>query len=129
MKVRGLDGRTYNMNLKNNARKKCSEPHSQARNLLKEEFPCYEILEEIPLPGSGQLTVDFFLPQLSLMVEVQGRQHDEFVPFFHGSKDKFAKSMKRDNRKKQWCDLNDIELVELLVSETEDEWRDKVHEY
>jgi very-short-patch-repair endonuclease len=80
----------------------------EAGQLLKEEFPKDIILEEVYLPDGFYL--DFFIPSRKIAVEVQGRQHTEFVPFFHGSRGSYLKSVARDQRKAQWCLMNEIEL-------------------
>ena len=57
MKVTGLNNKEYNLDLKkyivreNNTKKK-SKYHLLARNLIKEVFNSYTILEEVKLPGS-----------------------------------------------------------------------------
>ena len=70
------------------------------------------ILEEFPLPDE-RLWLDFFLPHHKLGFEFQGKQHDEFVKLFHGDKKGFEASRARDVRKRQWCEVNDIHLVEV----------------
>lgn len=73
------------------------------------------LLEEFPVPDE-RLFLDFFMPQHKLAFEFQGEQHDAFNPFFHGSKAGFARSKERDARKRSWCDLNSICLVEVRGS-------------
>lgn len=68
------------------------------------------ILEEFPVPEE-RLWLDFYMPHHRLAFEYQGIQHDKFNRFFHGDKTGFQKSQKRDERKKLWCDTNDIVLV------------------
>jgi hypothetical protein len=70
------------------------------------------LLEEFSVPGE-RLYLDFYMPQHFLAFEFHGGQHDEFNPFFHGSKGGFERSKERDLRKKQWCELNKITLVEV----------------
>jgi hypothetical protein len=70
------------------------------------------ILEEFTIPGS-RLSVDFFMPHFKVAFEFQGIQHDKFNSFFHQTKNEFKKQKERDVRTKQWCDLNDITLVEI----------------
>ena len=134
MKVQGLNGREYNLNLqrykvyKNDTKKK-STYHIGARKILRELFSGYNILEEVKLPGStathrrSVLYLDFFLPNLMLAVEVHGRQHYEYVPFFHKSKAGFVKSLARDEDKKDWCELNDIRLIVLSYLDSKEDWR------
>ena len=57
MKVLGLNGREYNLDLKKYIVKKDdktvkSKYHMTARELLHEMFSGYNILEEVKLPGS-----------------------------------------------------------------------------
>ena len=70
------------------------------------------LLEEFPIPEE-RLWLDFYLPHHSLAFEYQGQQHDEFNKFFHGDKSGFVKSQKRDERKRQWCEMNNIVLIEV----------------
>jgi very-short-patch-repair endonuclease len=45
------------------------------------------------------LYVDIVVKELNLAVECHGRQHFEFVPHFHGSRDNFARARERDAAK------------------------------
>jgi hypothetical protein len=78
------------------------------------------MLEEFPIPEE-RLWLDFFLPHHKLAFEYQGRQHDEFVKLFHGDQKGFEKSQARDSRKKDWCILNSIALVEVRGNPTIEE--------
>ena len=129
MKAKGLDGRTYPWNLT----KKCSPSkrsagHLRCRELLRELFPLDQRLEEITLPGTGGLKFDFFLPSRRLAVEVQGVQHDRFVAHFHKHRVGFLQSRGRDGRKAEFCELNEIDLVELPYNESENDWRRRIVE-
>lgn len=129
--VKGLDGKQYKFNLHGHSKKlqNKSEPHLAARALLQELFPQTSILEEVPLP-STRLIVDFYLPSYNLMVEVNGRQHSEYIPHFHGSEDeggrmKFYQGKKRDRLKREWCEINNITLVSLEYNEREN-WKTRL---
>ena len=137
MKVMGLNGREYNIDLKkyiikNDDKTVKSKYHIAARKLLAEMFKGYSILEEVKLPGSrcpskkSALFLDFFIPTLSLGVEVHGRQHYEFVQFFHKTKAGFLTSRRRDFIKEDWCELNSIELVVLKYSDSLEDWRNQI---
>ena len=137
MKAMGFDGRERRWSLS-----KCvisgddsrprSNLHVLARKVLRKQLPYDRILEEVPLPGSHKpsrkstLFVDFLIPSESLAVEVHGRQHFEFVAYFHGDKRGFRKSKARDKDKANWLELNSITLITLNYSETEDEWRERI---
>lgn len=76
--------------------------------LLKQKFMFDVILEEAYLPDGFYL--DFFIPMRKMAFEIHGRQHDEYVAHFHGSKKNFTKSQDRDSRKALWCRMNQIDL-------------------
>ena len=137
MKVTGLDGkeRSWNLskyrNVKNSSRPR-SQYHIKARKLLRKLYPRDKILEEVSLPGSGTdtrkstLYADFFIPNRSLMVEVHGHQHYEYVAFYHKKKINFYKAQARDRDKLEWCCVNDIRIVVLKYSDNLEEWERQV---
>ena len=137
MKVIGINGKEYIWNLTgydvfNDDKRKRSRFHVRARNLMKEIFNSYRILEEVKLPGSTELHrksvlyLDFYIPSIKLAIEVHGKQHYEFCPFFHRSRADFLKGKARDEDKITWCELNDIRLVTLKYTESDDEWRQRI---
>jgi hypothetical protein len=76
------------------------------------------ILEEFSIPET-KLAIDFYLPHHGLAFEFQGQQHDSFNAHFHIDKDGFNKQRNRDERKKNWCKINSINLIEIRQSELE----------
>ena len=84
---------------------------------LAEKFPFDPILEDVTIPES-RLSLDFFLPQRMIAVEVQGIQHFQMNPFFHKTKADFQNQKKRDHDKDFFCELNDINLI--LVKSVEE---------
>lgn len=79
---------------------------------LKHAFPNTRINSEYYINYQGQkLFFDFHLPNLNIVVEVQGIQHTEFNPHFHGTAENFKASRRRDRMKTEWCDINDMTLV------------------
>ncbi len=127
MKVTGLDGRQYNWNLSGlsplgSDQTPRSKGHLRARALLEKLFGADRRLEEVPLPGTGGLRADFYLPGRGLMAEVQGRQHGEYVPHYHETPLGFLRSQGRDRRKATWCETNEINLVELPDDESDEQW-------
>ena len=129
MNVVGFDGRErhWNLSRKSKASHK-SAPHKRTRLILRNLFKRDIILEEVSLPGSNTVTrtstlyADFFIPSRNLMVEVHGRQHYEFVDFYHKTVSGFYKSKARDRDKIRWCELNDINIVILKYTGSDDEW-------
>lgn len=137
MKVIGLNGREYAWNLTNysvaaNDKRKRSKYHLRARQVLKEIFHSYRILEEVKLPGStathkkGVLYLDFYVPQIMLAVEVHGQQHYEYTPFFHKNKADFAIAKAKDEDKIEWCKKNRIDIIVLKYSDTDEQWREQI---
>jgi hypothetical protein len=128
MKVTGLDNRTYTWPPKGHNESgreglTTSKFHKTIFDFLREHYPQDEILQELPLPGTGlpPLRLDFYLPLRHLAVEADGRQHEEFIKFFHKNKLEFLRSQKRDRDKEQWLTLNQLTLVRLPVGKS-DEW-------
>jgi len=80
---------------------------SQVVDTVRSVFPEMLIkLEHFVNYNNQKLFLDIFLPQLGLIIEVHGRQHDEFVAHFHGDEAGFRLSRKRDRLKEEWADLN-----------------------
>lgn len=71
------------------------------------------ILEEFPVVGT-RMSLDFYLPNHNLAFEFQGRQHTEYVHHYHKDQKTFERQKIRDQNKRQWCVLNDIDLVEVF---------------
>lgn len=134
MKVTGLNGREYTLDLKkySKQRSKCSYYHKVARELLHDIFSGYSIYEEVKLPGTvnpakkSVLYLDFYIPNAIMGIEVHGEQHFKYIPYFHKSKAGFAMAKKRDLDKKEWCRINEITLVELRWDEDPEYWREKI---
>ena len=134
MKVVGLDGKEYSWSpaKKQGKSKKASELHNKARQTLNDVFPFDRILEEVSLPGTKSQTrkttlfADFYIPNRNLVVEVHGRQHFEYVSFFHKDRLSFHKAKARDRDKKAWSEINHICLIEFLFNESKQEWREKL---
>lgn len=80
---------------------------------LKKYWSRHIVFEEFPVAGT-KLSLDFYNANKKIAIEVQGRQHTKYVPFFHGkNKINYLNQLKRDRDKLQFCELNDIELVEI----------------
>ena len=75
-------------------------------------YPNDPVYEEVPVPGE-RLVLDFVIPSLHLVVECHGRQHTEYVHHFHGNRSGFHRQQDRDDRKRRWCALNNLRLIEV----------------
>lgn len=71
------------------------------------------VFEEFPVAGT-RMRFDFFNLSRKVVVEAQGGQHTRHVKFFHGrSKIGYGQQIKRDILKIEFCEANDIQLVEI----------------
>ena len=87
---------------------------NQVIQTIKSIFP--EMLvktEEFVYYHNQKLFLDIFLPQLGVVIEVHGRQHDEFVEHFHGDAEGYRQSRRRDSLKEQWVSENGYIFVVL----------------
>jgi len=63
--------------------------------------------------GNGNLSYDFYIPKLNLLIEYQGEQHEKYIPGFHKSKKDFLKQVKHDKRKREYAKIHNIKLLEI----------------
>lgn len=81
-------------------------------------------------------TVDLWIPQLLVAIEIHGRQHYEPVDFSGKSSDgglsKYREQVRRDSQLRYWCEYSNCSLVELnhrkistLTDEELTSWIDK----
>lgn len=127
MKVKGLDGRVHNWDLRGHVPdgsddRPRSTLHLRARLLLATLFPLDIRSEEVELPGTHGLRADFVLPSRRMIVEANGPQHYEEVGFFHEHRTDFWRGQSRDRNKLDWCLLNGWRYVELPHNRSDAEW-------
>ena len=90
-----------------------SKMQFQAKQFLKKHWINHIVFEEFPVAGT-KLSLDFYNANKKIAVEVQGKQHTKYVPFFHGSnKINYLNQLKRDRDKLKFCEINNIQLVEI----------------
>lgn len=103
--------------------KKDSEGEIRARafleNYFQKPFPKIRpaFLNNEITGGKYNLEIDCFNEELKLGVEYNGRQHYEYVPFFHTSKEAFYNQKYRDKLKGIYCKENGITLIEIPYTE------------
>jgi hypothetical protein len=131
MQVKDLDGNTSRWQLigqiaKGSMQNK-SSLHLQARSMIHECFPTLQVLEEVPIQvrRSETLYLDFYLPLIKRCIEVHGEQHYKFNRFFHHTTLGFINHKKRDQDKKEWCEINGIEYIELSFDKQE-QWLERI---
>jgi very-short-patch-repair endonuclease len=90
----------------------------QVLAVINEVYPEMKVLKEEPINYKGhRLFIDFLIPQLNLIIEVHGRQHDGYVKHFHGDGSGFRAAKKRDALKHEWAELNGYIFVALREHE------------
>ena len=66
--------------------------------------------------GKGNLRFDFACyknGRIVCLIEVDGRQHFEYTPFFHKSKIAFLRQKEHDIKKNKFCLKNRIPLIRI----------------
>lgn len=76
-------------------------------HVVYEEFPVYGTL----------YTLDFFNATKKIAIEVQGGQHTKFTKYFQKSEFDFLKQLKIDETKRKFCEMNNIQLIEIFYEE------------
>jgi len=64
-----------------------------------------------------RLSFDFYNANKKIIIEVQGVQHTKFVKFFHGNRLKYLQQLKRDDKKYEFCQKNNLRLVEIYPTD------------
>lgn len=94
-----------------------SKLQKATKTFLKKYWHKHIVFEEFPVVGT-RLSLDFYNANKKIAIEVQGRQHTQYVPFFHGkNKINYINQLKRDADKLEFCKINDIKLVEIYESD------------
>ncbi len=128
MKFKGLDGKIHIVDIKQSKfplrtrRESKSNFQYKVGLQLRKLYPRYVVAEEFSIPGT-RFKIDFFLPALLLAIEVDGKQHGEYIPFFHNSRLNFQRSLERDKEKEMWCKINNINLIRIKEG---DDVREKI---
>lgn len=113
MEVKLTNGEVVWINLKKYIENKNkSNFQSQIREELKTQYPNDIIFEEVFIPIE-RFYLDLFIPTLKLVIEVNGKQHKQRIKFFHRNISDFNKQKETDERKRNWCKLNNFRLIEI----------------
>ena len=83
-----------------------------AKQFLKPFWNSHVVFEEFPVAGT-RLRFDFYNANKKVAVEINGQQHVKYVPFFHKRRSNFVSQIRRDQEKIDFCELNDINLIEI----------------
>lgn len=76
------------------------------------------VIREVYVNFKGtRLFFDFYIKELAVYIEVDGKQHFEFVKHFHGDRETFLKQKHRDNLKIQYVQENNKCLIRFNYDE------------
>jgi|TARA_B110000305_G_scaffold164784_1_gene182255 hypothetical protein len=85
----------------------------KTKKFLEKYWKGHIVFEEFPVAGT-KLSLDFYNANKKIAVEVQGKQHTKYVPFFHANnKINYINQLRRDQDKLKFCELNEIQLIEI----------------
>ena len=93
-----------------------SKFQSRVKDFLKPYWKNDIVFEEFRIVGS-RLSLDFYNANKKIAVEVQGDQHTKYVKHFHKNRLKYLDQLKRDQKKLDFCEFNDIKLVEIYSTD------------
>jgi hypothetical protein len=74
----------------------------------------------------GKLRFDYYLPDYNILIEMNGEQHYQYVEYFHGNMNKFNEQQFKDQLKKDYCDENNIKLIEVRYDDKEETTLDQL---
>jgi hypothetical protein len=101
--------------------KNISNGEKNCNIIMKELYP-YHLFEKIRpsfllnVVSNYPLELDLYNDKLKIAVEYNGKQHYEFCPYFHKSKEDFEKQKYRDSLKNELCKKNGIKLINIHYS-------------
>jgi hypothetical protein len=109
----------YKVPFKTEKKQSDSRGEIECRNVLEDTFrrpfkkyrP--DFLNNPVTGGSFNMELDCYNPELKLAVEYSGKQHYEYVPYFHKNKEAFLNQKYRDELKRRMCKDNMITLIEV----------------
>ena len=105
-------------------KRKQSKGEAIVENWLKENKLKYKtehlLLFSFNIRKKPYVFIDFYLPKKKIFIEYNGRQHYEFVPKFHKTKEDFNNQLFRDMVVRKYCEYKKIKLIELPWYLTED---------
>ena len=86
------------------------------KTFLKKYWAADVVFEELTIVGT-RLSLDFYNANKKIAIEVQGQQHFKYTPFFHGNRANYLKQIKRDYKKIEFCEINNIKFVEIYPTD------------
>jgi len=79
---------------------------------LNQNFISHKTFDDLFGMGGGKLSYDFYLPELNLLIEYQGEQHERPIEVFGGIK-QFQTQQEHDKRKREYANQHCMTLLEI----------------
>lgn len=93
--------------------KNVSKGHLKVREYLNTTNLIFEEEKKFPkLKNIQPLRFDFYIEELNIAIEFNGKQHYEPIDLF-GGKVSYKKQVVNDNLKRKFCKANNIKLIEI----------------
>ena len=105
----------YNLTWVNSKKKKMSRGQAAIVQTIEKILPNEKIEFELYL--GEKLYLDIYIPLYGIGIEYHGRQHFEWVPFFHPTEADFRLAQRRDLRKEELCREKGISLVSFRYND------------
>ncbi|OQB40554.1 MAG: hypothetical protein BWY04_01309 [candidate division CPR1 bacterium ADurb.Bin160] len=68
--------------------------------------------------SKNKIPFDFYIPSMNTIIEYNGKHHYKYNAFLHNNDiNKFYEQQERDNLKREFCDLNNIKLIEIAYDD------------
>ena len=96
--------------------KRKSKRHEEISNYLSDRFSRNFFKEEFNI--GENLFLDIYIDSIGLAIEIDGIQHDYYIPFFHGDESNFALQKFRDNKKNRLCKEQSVFLYRVKFDDT-----------
>ena len=96
--------------------RKMSRGHAALYKIMENLLPGEEVVTEHHI--GERLMLDVYCPKYKVAAEYHGRQHFEYVSYFHKDRQDFIEGQKRDERKMELCKEQGIALIVLRYNDT-----------
>ena len=92
-----------------------SQFHKSVVTFIKDNFSLFKVIQEFPIKiDHHNLFVDICITSpIKLIIEINPRQHYEFIPYFHQTQANFKHSQMLDVMKIKWAEMNGYSVLIL----------------
>lgn len=86
-----------------------SKVATECKNYFKDNYDAISEYKVLRNPKTNYwLKCDIYIPNRKIFIEINGGQHYKFIPYFHGTIEKFKENNKMDEMKKKYAKENGI---------------------